>query len=559
MISKKSIILIAFVSLEIGALSFAAISFNKNQSQSDNTSSITPSGGGTPKYLMHTVTFDTNGGSQIAPLEVRHGHTISKPRNPSKSGYIPTEWKYHSDYWDFETDMVLEDITLKVDWNIVTYTISYDFNGGQSSEHFETSYTVESEFDIPRPTKYMSVFAGWFDQNGHRFDSIERGTTGDLFLTARWLNNLVVKSLDETRGSFEAYGDEINPYKVTLKNVPVNKKNHVFKGWYHPSGTLLSQDDEYTFVLDPNIVNYVDAKYMNDDEENEWNLEHCFTPVVEDDHVYYGLYPQNVVEDSLLISKLNNIGPSYFNGYYHYRGEYYAKQKARLGLDMDGEILSIREFDCGEEIIADQYYWFKLEPIRWKVLTDSSSDKFLLSEKLLSVEKYYHSSVEREIGGKTISPNNYEYSDIRNWLNNDFYQTAFAFGNNDVLTSFVDNSSSTVATPESSEYCCNDTNDKVFALSYKDYNDEDLGFSLDGSDFSKRRFKTTDYTRAQGATYGTDTFNLFCGYCWTRSPYADPYQEEGVLASRCNKNGTVNEDFVGQSRSCVQPAIKITK
>lgn len=555
MISKKSVLLLAFVSLEIGALSLAAISFGKSQSQSDNTSSITPGGGGTPKYLLHTVSFDTNGGSKIAPIEVRHGHTISKPQNPTKTGYAPTEWKCEGDLWDFNVDVVLTDIVLKVDWDIVTYTISYDFDGGYSSEHFETSYTIESEFNIPRPIKNKNVFIGWFDQYGHRIDSISHGSTGDLSLTARWLDNLVVKSLDETRGTVEIYGDEIDPNRVILKNIPVNKKSHVFKGWYQPNETLLSKDDEFTFILNPNIINYVNAKYMNDDEEDEWNEEHCINPVSDGDYVYYGLYPQNVVEDASLASILDETSPSSFNGYHHYQGEYYFKQKARLGLDMDGEILSIREFDCGEEIIADQYYWFKLEPIKWKVLTDSSSSQFLLSEKLLNVEKFYHGSVEREIEGKTVHPNNYKYSDVRNWLNNDFYQTAFAFNDSNILTSLVDNSPSTTATPESAEYCCEDTNDKVFLLSYKDYTNE----SLDFSDASKRLFKTTDLARAQGAMYGTDTFNLFCGYYWTRSPYSDAYQEEGALASRCNKNGTANEDFVGQSRSCAQPAIKIAK
>ena len=556
MISKKGIILLAFISLEIGALSFAAVSFSKNQKQNDNASSIT-TGGGTPKYLVHTVSFETNGGSVISPITVRHGHTISKPRTPVKVGYAPTNWKHNSDYWDFDTDIVLEDIELEVDWNIITYTIEYNFDGGHSSEHFETSYTVESEFDIPRPIKNMTVFAGWFDQYGHRVDSITQGSTGDLILTARWLDNLVVKSLDETRGTIEAYGDEINPYKVTLKNIPVNHKNHVFKGWYNTSGTLLAHDDEYSLILNPKVVYYVDAKYMTDEEENEWNIEHCFIPKIDGDFVYYGFYPQNVVVDDSLIKKLNYSNPSFFNGYHHYCGEYYLKQSARLGEDTSGKVLSIREFDCGEEIIADQYYWFKLEPIKWKVISDSSSSKFLLSEKLLSVEKFYDGSFDREIGGETVSPNNYKFSDIRDWLNCDFYQTAFAFGDSNILTSFVDNSASTLENPESATFCCEDTNDKVFALSYQDYNNQDYGFSVDDSMFSKRRFMTTDLARAQGATYGTETHNLFCGYCWTRSPFYDPRQTRGVFVSRCNKNGTVNEDFVGQSRSCIQPAIKI--
>ena len=554
MILKKTLLLLTFISAEIGALSFLIVSNSSKDSSGGSPSESTSTSQSPSKYLMHTVSFDTDGGSEIEPVTVKHGYRLSRPDDPIKSGFALISWKHDNKIWDFNANVVMDDITLKVDWDIVTYTIEYNFLGGSTESYYETSYNVESQFDLVRPTKELNVFAGWFDQNNHRVDSIVLGSTGNLVLTARWLDNLSIKSLDESRGTIYAYGDEENPYKVTLKNIPVNKKQHVFKGWYNDSDSLLSRDDEYTFVMKKDVVNYVNSKYMDDMEENKWNKDHCINPTIDEDVIRYGIYPQSVVTDDSLISILGGLNPSYFNGFIHYRGEYYAQQKARLA-DINGHPLDIREFDCGEEIIENKIYWFKFEPISWKIIKDYSDKYSLLSEKLLSNIKFHINGATRIIDDKTIWSNNYEYSDVRKWLNNDFYSTAFAFGNNEILTSEIDNSANSTADP-TNPYVCNDTFDKVFLLSYKDYTDTEYGFAHTASSTSTRQFKTTDLSRAQGGLYGTDPSNLFCGYYWTRSPIVGD-ETGGYFVSRCNKNGTINYDFIGESHSMVQPAINI--
>lgn len=84
---------------------------------------------------------------------------------------------------------------------------------------------------------------------------------------------------------------------------------------------------------------------------------------------------------------------------------------------------------------------------------------------------------------------------------------------------------------------------------YKEYNEQTL---------SNRLIKTTDYVRVSGANYSVNSNNLFSGYCWTRSPI-ETEEDNGTAASRCNMNGTINNDFVGWGGSCVQPSITINK
>ena len=76
-------------------------------------------GGGTGK--THTVTFDSNGGSEVAPQTVAHKGKVTKPANPTKSDpvkgdYTFVDWRNGEELWDFNNDKVLKDITLTARW-----------------------------------------------------------------------------------------------------------------------------------------------------------------------------------------------------------------------------------------------------------------------------------------------------------------------------------------------------------------------------------------------------------------------------------------------------------
>ena len=71
-------------------------------------------------YGSHTVTFDTDGGSYIAPVQVMHKSTVAKPADPTKSGYYLTSWadkekiKKDGSYMPYDfSQPVLKDLTLK--------------------------------------------------------------------------------------------------------------------------------------------------------------------------------------------------------------------------------------------------------------------------------------------------------------------------------------------------------------------------------------------------------------------------------------------------------------
>lgn len=529
--TRKIILLSLLSSATIGAIiSFVIISRNNN-------------------ITYCTVTFDSNGGSEIDSIKVPFGNLVPKPSNPTKNGYYLESWNFNNMKWDFNVDVVKQDIKLEAKWNVETYNIDYNLQGGTMPEEYETTYNIESSFDLVRPTKDSFVFSGWFDHNGNRIDFIMPGMTGDISLTAKWSSNFITISEDESKGLINVYASETNPNEYTVTNSPINNKHHLFKGWYDKDGNLLSTNPRYTLTINPDITTYIYSRYMTDIEESEWNSTHGVTPTLSANKVIYGMYPQSNVNEPAIIDKLEQLSPTRFNGYYYYNHEYYVKKTARLARDLNThELLSVRKFDDGDEFIENETYWFKVEPVSWKILKESSNQYSLVSEKLLDVQRYHRNSSTRIIDEKTIYSNNYKYSDIRQWLNNDFISTSFAFNKSNLTIMEVDNSKESTATPDSG-FECENTFDYVTLLSYKEYDEQSI---LD------RQIKTTDYVRVSGANYSVNPNNLFSGYCWTRSPI-ETEEDNGTSVSRCNMNGTINNDFVGWGGSCVQPSITINK
>ncbi len=71
--------------------------------------------------MMITITFDSNGGSEVASITIEVGAPITLPANPTKSGYIFSGWYIDSaliEGFDEDAAQVIENITLYAKWNI---------------------------------------------------------------------------------------------------------------------------------------------------------------------------------------------------------------------------------------------------------------------------------------------------------------------------------------------------------------------------------------------------------------------------------------------------------
>ncbi len=104
---------------------------------------------------QYTITFDTNGGSEIAPITQDYGTEIAAPDNPTRKGYTFKGWDK-----EIPETMPAENITVKAQWEINQYTITFDTNGG--SEIAPITQDYGTEITAPdNPTRKGYTFKGW--------------------------------------------------------------------------------------------------------------------------------------------------------------------------------------------------------------------------------------------------------------------------------------------------------------------------------------------------------------------------------------------------------------
>jgi hypothetical protein len=294
-------------------------------------------------------------------------------------------------------------------------------------------------------------------------------------------------------------------------------------------------------------------------------------PVEKGGTVQFGTYPQSKVTDTTLLSTLNSERgtlPTAANsqawtsyGYYisgsvssymwyiditneadEYRGVYFTRYRPFITTFPSSTNYTYQR-DNG--YTTSSVYWFKYEPITWRVLDVQSGSAFLMADLVLDSQDYHYSTSDRTIGGSTVYPNNYKESHIRSWLNDNFYNTAFtAEEKARIQTTTVDNSvASTGEYPN--QYACANTSDKVFLLSYAEATSATYGLSTDAS----RQLKPSAYAQSQGVfTYSGNS------YWWLRSPYYnDAYDARPV-----SPDGSVFYFDVSNANCGVVPALWIS-
>jgi hypothetical protein len=291
----------------------------------------------------------------------------------------------------------------------------------------------------------------------------------------------------------------------------------------------------------------------------------------------FGDFPQTLSD----LSDDEYTSDPIYRGYYLGNDGYFYEKCSENGYDYPNAVTTYSNGTEVKKADAESMRYFKVEPIKWRVLNPNGGDsKILLAESILTANiPVYASDENRGTADDPIYPNNYEHSNIRAYLNGISYQ--FGTGADDtwekngflqiaftesaqalILTTDVDNSEASTNPDSNSNqfnnganpYACDNTPDKIFLLSEKEATTEGYGFAtFDASDPSRRR-APTDYALANFAY--EDPENDYNWNWWLRSPgYSQNYYLRHVGSNGATKS--VNPVYVPYP-SAVVPALTIS-
>ena len=260
------------------------------------------------------------------------------------------------------------------------------------------------------------------------------------------------------------------------------------------------------------------------------------------DIIQFGSYPQSEVKDESLINKLNSLAPAWdewwYYGYYSgngkdpsiitpaerggwmrymdityngnkYRGVKFVQYRPNY---IQCDVSEVGSSQSSNGYKVDTIYWFKFEPVNWRVLDPATGlvmCETIIDAQPFSNEIYFKAGLHEYYEHYsdttyTTFASNYEKSTIRQWLNDDFFNSAFSESEQKEIASTtietkacfdgVDVSGSVSDVLDSEKVY-----DKIFLLSHRDIEKKAYGFNSDAHTACDLRMaRGSDYAKCQG-------------------------------------------------------------
>jgi hypothetical protein len=182
-----------------------------------------------------------------------------------------------------------------------------------------------------------------------------------------------------------------------------------------------------------------------------------------------------------------------------------------------------------------------------------SSYQYALNESGVNTGLYYTDANGAPQG---TYQNNYMYSEVRAWLNGQFYETAFTDLQRELIRQTTISNAESSTGYSGNPYVCENTKDKIYLLSYADVTKSAYGFlSVSYKNDVARKKVTTDYARAIGAYMQTEGELFGCSSWWLRSPYFEYSSHVREVTAAGNTGYTKYYD--AKNANGIVPALRI--
>jgi uncharacterized repeat protein (TIGR02543 family) len=185
---------------------------------------------------LYTVTFDSNGGSDVESVTQTFDSAFPAPAQPTLEGYDFNGWFTDDETFleAFNFGLMPLDTDLFAKWTATVYDITYTLNGGVLAEGTTLSYTVEDDLvEFNEPTRLGYTFEGWYDNSafdGDDYVAINPNRMEDLQLFAKWTINQYTITFDELGGS-QVDNMTQDFASVVIAPTAPTKTGYTFLGW----------------------------------------------------------------------------------------------------------------------------------------------------------------------------------------------------------------------------------------------------------------------------------------------------------------------------------------
>ena len=238
--------------------------------------------------IKYNIKYELDGGvlSTTNPTEYTVETETFTLNNPTKEGYIFKGWSTSlTSTSSYNATMTVEkgstgDKEFRAVWQIITYNISYNLNGGTlTNVSNPTSYNITTEtFTLNNPTRKGYTFKGWTGSNGNTAQtsvSIAKGSMGNKSYTANWTPIKYSIKYELDGGVLSA----ANPteYTVETETFTLNnptKEGYTFKGW----STSLTSTSSYNATMTVEKGSTGDKEFRAVWQENTntlYKVNHC--------------------------------------------------------------------------------------------------------------------------------------------------------------------------------------------------------------------------------------------------------------------------------------------
>ncbi|MDR0289513.1 MAG: InlB B-repeat-containing protein [Treponema sp.] len=184
---------------------------------------------------VHTVIFNSGGGSPVENQIVGAGGTATRPDNPAKDGHGFVNWygneALNDPPYDFDAP-VAANITLYAKWSLTFYAVIFETNGGSAVK----TQTVgkNGTASRPIPSKEGHTFDNWYSNSGlttvYDFDT---PVASDITLYARWtLNTYAVTFMDGSTVLAALTRNNVAHGSSVSKPGDPAKDGYTFDNWY---------------------------------------------------------------------------------------------------------------------------------------------------------------------------------------------------------------------------------------------------------------------------------------------------------------------------------------